>query len=595
MPHVTNKQVDYMVSNFTAAVVKHLHFGSGYGPIDAFAQDHALEDIRAALETFCEAIGRGGTDTYMQLSTEKIIRPTQNSMSIVILRRATRKAGDYFSTTRPEIPLLPVSLLEVDTAEIVNKFPLHEAFSRLTQEIGQVLERYTCLKLDSIRLRTSLGLRRNGLNFEKKYFRVEFRLDWDLLGFLKTHYEDGAGQDINGIAAVTGTMHSAILCSVSEYLENQWPECSRTLIDAISLARSQPKRRSARLKSRQVCTASSISLDPALSTVHAEGPEEFIVSLAQQIAWLSGACGGKLDRLSYAYTGFTLGDATAEVDIDAVFNLDVKIKPCNHQHIVSNKPGSEDVRKTSDSCWKSLLGPVVIISGFPIPQRPDGARGLEISVPAMSAMAGIPDAITFEGGFVFKGRHHALVPVQTFGSSMQWHMLDTYPEKLDWANIRNECPNRVKGHINSFAKHRSFVGWYPDAEDFIGRPPPSTDKFDFASVKFSSARAPSRFVEFDKLEVGFAQWGAMNLGLTMGRNEGYRAQRPTDYESLLEDASQLPVILYDTQLKRARQTDAENLILHILLHQQSKGKFAATMPNVVDKVATELDTEGHDN
>lgn len=50
------------------------------------------------------------------------------------------------------------------------------------------------------------------------------------------------------------------------------------------------------------------------------------------------------------------------------------------------------------------------------------------------------------------------------------------------------------------------------------------------------------------------------------------------------DASQLPVILYDTSLKRARQTDAENLILHILLHNQNNGQFAVNLPTLVDKI-----------
>lgn len=207
----------------------------------------------------------------------------------------------------------------------------------------------------------------------------------------------------------------------------------------------------------RVPPACSISVDPSLSTIHAEGTEESIITLGQQISWLSGVCRNKLDDLSHAYIGFTVGDSTSRADVDAVFKINVRLQPCNPRYY--------------QGCWNSSVGSASIISWFPIPQRPEGARGLEISVTAMSAMAGIPHAISFEGGFIFKGRHHALVPVQTIGRSVQWHMLDTYPKKLDWADIRKHCPTNIKGHIQKFAKYRSCVGWYPDAGDLIGMLP----------------------------------------------------------------------------------------------------------------------------
>lgn len=184
------------------------------------------------------------------------------------------------------------------------------------------------------------------------------------------------------------------------------------------------------------------------------GPEESIVILAQQISWLSAVCRDRSGQLSYAYVGLTQSDTTSLRGYDAVFNVNVKLWSSMHQNL--------------QSCWNTLLGPTIIVPGFPIPDRPNGLRGLEISVPAMAAMAGLSHAVSFEGGFVFKGRHHALIPVQTISSSVQWHMLDTYPEKIGWNYIRKLCPERVKGHMSDVSKRRSFVGWYPDAEDLLG-------------------------------------------------------------------------------------------------------------------------------
>lgn len=187
-------------------------------------------------------------------------------------------------------------------------------------------------------------------------------------------------------------------------------------------------------------------------------PKDFIVSIAQQISWLAAACYEKPDKLSCAYVGFSEAELRPH---DVVFKVDVKLFPAT----------SRDTK----SCWNTLLGPAVVISGFPVPLRNHGEYGLETSVSAMAAMAGTPLAVSFEGGFIFKGRCHALVPVQANRSqeSVQWHMVDTYPDKLPLDHIRTQFSTRSKGHINSYAKYRCFVGWYPVALDLMGKSPTS--------------------------------------------------------------------------------------------------------------------------
>lgn len=111
-----------------------------------------------------------------------------------------------------------------------------------------------------------------------------------------------------------------------------------------------------------------------------------------------------------------------------------------------------------------------------------------------------------------------------------------------------------------------------------------TNEFQYASVKYSGAQKPPRSVVLDKLEIGFSQWGAINASFNLNRHDGYKMQRPTDYDSLLDDASQIPVILYDTSQRRATQTNAEIIILHILLHGQSQGESTANMTSPVDRI-----------
>lgn len=121
-----------------------------------------------------------------------------------------------------------------------------------------------------------------------------------------------------------------------------------------------------------------------------------------------------------------------------------------------------------ESCWYPLVGPANIICGFPVPDRQNGERGLEISVSAMAAMAGIPQAVSFKGGFIFKGRSHALVPIERLGESVQWHMLDVYPAKLGWGQVDELCPTRLEGHMDDIAGRRTFVGWFSDVLELLG-------------------------------------------------------------------------------------------------------------------------------
>lgn len=186
--------------------------------------------------------------------------------------------------------------------------------------------------------------------------------------------------------------------------------------------------------------------DSSLRKVTAEGSEDFVVSMAQQICWLCAACHQKPDRLSYAYVGFA--------NRDSVFQVDTRLE------------AATDL--APESCWYPLVGPANIICGFPFPERQNGERGLEISVSAMAAMAGIPQAVSFRGGFIFKGRSHALVPVERLGESVQWHTLDTYPAKLDWTQVEKACPTRLKGYMEDIADRRTFVGWFSDVLELLG-------------------------------------------------------------------------------------------------------------------------------
>lgn len=192
-------------------------------------------------------------------------------------------------------------------------------------------------------------------------------------------------------------------------------------------------------------------MDPTLKTIKVQGTEKFITSIAQQIAWLAAACQEKQDKLTYAYVAFSEAGNSVPT-----FDISVTLEAIDMEN--------------SCSCWNKIVGPAVLINGFSLPERNHNERGLEVSVRVMAAILGIPKAVTFRGGFVFKGRYHALVPVEKLGSSIQWHVVDTYPQRLEWEAIDGFCQTRLLGQANIgvFLKGRSFLGWCPKVLESLG-------------------------------------------------------------------------------------------------------------------------------
>ncbi|GKU11119.1 unnamed protein product [Fusarium langsethiae] len=255
-----------------------------------------------------------------------------------------------------------------------------------------------------------------------------------------------------------------------------------------------------------------VTVDPSLRTINVSGTEAFIIRIAQQLSWLAAAFQEKKDSPTYAYLAF--GEATqlaADLGVPA-FNIEVQLEVL---------PETEK----SKMCWNSVIGPGVIIRGFPLPERKHREHRLEASIRVMAKLLDLHKAVTFKGGYVFKGRYTALIPVQMFGNSIQWHIIDVYPPTRD---------------------------------------------YEYDQVSYSQAYTPHRWAQIDKLQLGFSQWGTITAEVTIGKKDGYRCQRLDDYNALLEDAKNMHIILYDTIDHRAIQTNAECLILHVLHHQRKK-------------------------
>ena len=113
--------------------------------------------------------------------------------------------------------------------------------------------------------------------------------------------------------------------------------------------------------SEQGSKVKSLSIDLDSNTVSVEGPEESIIIIAQQVAWLAaltkdGCC---LKETQYAYVNVNvkeITDRTKEPGLEGpLFSVSVYL---------ASPPTEKD-----SSCWTEILGPSVLITGYPIAER----------------------------------------------------------------------------------------------------------------------------------------------------------------------------------------------------------------------------------
>lgn len=181
--------------------------------------------------------------------------------------------------------------------------------------------------------------------------------------------------------------------------------------------------------------------------------------MGQQLSWLAAACRATKSGLAYSRITFTSAHSETAGEIPS-FRIQVEVEP------------PLDIERKG--CWNVLAGCSVLVTGFPIPERPERMTGLESQLGILSSLIGIRQAVTYRQGYVLKGRFHALVPVKKQGP-IQWHLIDTFPRKLKWADIDKMCPERVLGtalkDLKDLQFSRAFLGWYPNVRNNLGESP----------------------------------------------------------------------------------------------------------------------------
>lgn len=123
------------------------------------------------------------------------------------------------------------------------------------------------------------------------------------------------------------------------------------------------------------------------------------------------------------------------------------------------------------NCWHALFNNPVVSKGFPVPLRPPGTPGLEISLEAMGILVGAPRLTIFNNRAVLKGFNAAIFPTACTDETVFWHLhVNKDGSRIRYSDkmVMESLPVEMPSAISSLQGKRHFLGWAPDVSYNIG-------------------------------------------------------------------------------------------------------------------------------
>jgi hypothetical protein len=286
--------------------------------------------------------------------------------------------------------------------------------------------------------------------------------------------------------------------------------------------------------------------------VHVDGIMETIIQIAQQLAWL--------------------GSALRTSESGSVGRSEAQISACtNHPPFVFNIEFATGALEEK-SCWHGLFSNPVIAYNFPIPRRDDGLVGLEIPIKMMATLGGASHAVEFNGGLMLKGFSCMFVPYKRHGNSIQWHFITNEDNnRLEYFQADQQCPKRLRNvNQESLVSTRAFLGWWGEVTTNLG-----TTDAKYENITWSSTKEPGRPRSTPVLSIRLLDILGVGVSFAMGpKDSKLHVSRAGHYERILEYASKVSVILYDTRDKRGWLVPSSAVIAHIAKTRHFRGSFS---------------------
>ncbi|KAL6165452.1 hypothetical protein ACJQWK_08678 [Exserohilum turcicum] len=285
--------------------------------------------------------------------------------------------------------LSPITHIRPDFESLYGYFKDHPAFGALILDIQQLMKHFHYDALDHIRHSVSQVTENasNSTLHSERIFEAQFHADWNLLRFLEERRAYGLNGDLGSALIITGNTQAAQLETVAQYLLQTWDVHCDALLPALQEAISGSHGKISISESFHVLSVSTFDLnaltavpnsdDQSLDTrivftegkvsASVTGPKDFLVAVAQQLAWLGATCRPREEQLPSEtrqhpyYHDTILTQDNTELNEFRISYVKVLV----------------DEDEASQS-WTCLLDGPCIASGCPISVRSEDEAGLQL-------------------------------------------------------------------------------------------------------------------------------------------------------------------------------------------------------------------------
>ena len=212
-------------------------------------------------------------------------------------------------------------------------------------------------------------------------------------------------------------------------------------------------------------------------------------------------------------------------------------------------------------CWLALFNNPVIAQGFPVPERSNSERGLELPIELMATLGGGRHAVDFEGGLVIKGHSVAFVPVEQYDDTIQWHMISNSDgTRLRYSDLRTRRALQKEVDFGSIRTKRAILGWSQVAQSLLG-----TAGLDYEGIDWTEAQEAGRSTRLSGGGFGFQSNLVGQFNFALGAKDGrLLLSQKGPLEKIIDLAQNTPVALYDHHERRAWLVPALEVILHVI-------------------------------
>ncbi|KAL9086103.1 MAG: hypothetical protein Q9165_007315 [Trypethelium subeluteriae] len=402
-----------------------------------------------------------------------------------------------------------------------------------------------------------------------KIFRVSFRINWDLVGFLRAQEYDPALETAFECAiTITESFSKAQALTCMEYMRQTWPSSGPQTVWALQMALSSPDLTCSTNLFGEVALHIDLRSSPA--SFEAFGDQLSLIELCEQLAWLGAAL--RLSPRSSGICSSTPSILASQVPESAGSRSAISVRILFDMSPYSDESVSTDLDST---CWHAMFCNPVVVNGYPILARPENEEGLELSLNMMIDLAEVEFVTPYDEVLILKGFCTMLVPTRREANSITWHFLFNQDGKrIPYHAFRDRCPDwistdKLNVDLLKTGRLRHFVGWASRITKHLVIKTGTNDmrysEIDWAGAKKCSAG----FAIEQKIGISVSKIVGLSGNVIRGNRDKstFISQSETDYEVQINEASSMFVVLYDTEAGRGWLVDGASALLHLVRTQ----------------------------